>query len=149
MKNMMYITATFFYIGKFPVGPGTMASLISLPLYFLIINNTVLYLVVLLLVIGIGVISSRSVAIESGDEDPSYVVIDEVAGMGVSLFLAPKSVLYFIIAFILFRLFDIFKLPFIKKAEHIGNGIGIMLDDIIAGVMTMGIMLIIHTVGVI
>lgn len=149
MKRFSYLIATFFFIGKFPFGPGTVASLISLPIYYLMVNNIPLYIAVLAGVIIIGILSSRSVAVASGDEDPSYVVIDEVAGMGVSLLFASQNILYFFVAFILFRIFDIFKLPFIKKVEHIGGGVGIMLDDILSGIITFIIMIVFHRIGVV
>ncbi|MCD6246051.1 phosphatidylglycerophosphatase A [candidate division WOR-3 bacterium] len=149
MKKFSYTIATFFYIGRFPFGPGTLASFISLPIFYLILKKILLYIILLTVIIIVGVLSSHSVAVESKDNDPSYVVIDEVAGMGVSLLFAPQNILYIAVAFILFRILDIFKLPFIKKVEHIGNGIGIMLDDILSGAITLIIMVIVHRFGIV
>ena len=149
MKKIYYILATFFYIGRFPLGPGTLASLVSLPLYYFMEKYTILYIIVLALIIFIGVVASYSVAVESGDEDPSYVVIDEVAGMGMALLFAQRSIIYFAAAFILFRALDIFKAPFIRKVEHIGFGIGIMLDDILSGIIAMVIVMVLRRFGII
>ncbi len=140
MNKFSYIFSTFFYTGKFPVAPGTFGSLIALPFFYLLLGNRLLYFIVLLSLILIGIITSKIVSESYHTEDPSFIVIDEVAGLGIAMMLAPKNILYVIIAFILFRLFDIFKLPFIKEVEHIKNGIGIMLDDILAGLIVFIIM---------
>ncbi len=69
-------------------------------------------------------------------EDPSKVVVDELAGMWISLFLLPVNWWTLGIGFFLFRLLDIFK-PFgVKKAEDLPGGYGIMADDIFAGIYT-------------
>ncbi len=64
-------------------------------------------------------------------------VIDEVVGMMISLFLIPKTILAYSLAFILFRALDIFKPSIIYRSQNFGYGIGIMLDDIIAGIITL------------
>ncbi len=67
-------------------------------------------------------------------KDPSRVVIDEVSGMCISLLFLPVNLKYIIGAFILFRFFDIVKPLFIRKAENLPGGWGIMMDDVLAGV---------------
>jgi phosphatidylglycerophosphatase A len=140
MNKFSYIFSTFFYTGKFPIAPGTFGSLIALPFFYLLLGNRLLYFIVLAFLILLGTITSKIVSESYHTEDPSFIVIDEVAGLGIAMMLAPKNIIYVVIAFVLFRLFDIFKLPFIKAAEHIKNGIGIMLDDILAGLITFVIM---------
>ena len=68
------------------------------------------------------------------DNDPSQVVIDEATGMAISLFMLPKSIALYCIAFILFRIFDIFKPSFIYRVQNLPGGWGIMLDDVCAGI---------------
>jgi phosphatidylglycerophosphatase A len=68
-------------------------------------------------------------------EDPSKVVIDEMVGVWIALLAAPQgNIGYAIVAFILFRLFDIFKPLGIRKMEDFKGGIGVMMDDILAGI---------------
>ena len=73
---------------------------------------------------------------ETNNPDPSEVVIDEIAGMSIALFILPQNILLYLIAFIIFRLLDIFKPSFIYTVQSLPNGWGIMIDDIIAGAMT-------------
>ena len=70
------------------------------------------------------------------DHDPSEVVIDEVVGMGISLFMLPHSPGLYLLAFILFRVFDILKPSFIYRIQNLSGGWGIMLDDVFAGIFT-------------
>ncbi|MEP6611022.1 MAG: phosphatidylglycerophosphatase A [Mucilaginibacter sp.] len=74
-------------------------------------------------------------------KDPSRVVIDEVAGMCISLLFIPVELKYVITALVLFRFFDILKPLFIRKMEKIPSRWGIMLDDVLAGVYTNLLML--------
>jgi len=70
-------------------------------------------------------------------EDPSVVIIDEIVGMGISLVFLPKDWRLFVIAFILFRIFDIWKPLFIDNIQNVKGGLGIMLDDLLAGLYTL------------
>ena len=69
-------------------------------------------------------------------KDPSEIVIDEVSGMWIALFLIPQNWLLFLIGFMLFRFFDIEKPFIINKVQYYPGGIGIMADDILAGIFT-------------
>ena len=73
---------------------------------------------------------------ENDPNDPHRVVIDEVAGMCVSLLFVPDTIIYCAIALGLFRLFDIYKPFWIKKMEKLPGGWGIMMDDVLAGIYT-------------
>ncbi|RKY58310.1 MAG: phosphatidylglycerophosphatase A [Candidatus Neomarinimicrobiota bacterium] len=134
--------ASFFYVGYLPFAPGTWASLLALVIWLVIPVETV---AIRILIVGlaflIGIYVSGLSETKSGVEDPSFIVIDEVAGMWLALALLPKTngSNYFILAisaFVLFRIFDITK-PFpIKKLEQMSGGFGIMMDDIAAGLLT-------------
>ena len=87
----------------------------------------------------VGVISSKKIALERDDHDPPEVVIDEAVGMGIALFMLPHSIAIYSIAFILFRIFDIFKPSFIYRIQNFPGGWGIMLDDVLAGIITWSI----------
>ena len=71
-----------------------------------------------------------------GNPDPEEIVIDEVVGMSISLFMLPKSITIYVIAFLIFRILDIFKPSFIYRIQKLSNGWGIMLDDVFAGVFS-------------
>ncbi len=71
---------------------------------------------------------------EHRQPDPSVVVIDEIVGMWVTLFLLPLDLLTVLTSFVLFRMFDVLKPPPARQVENVPHGWGIMLDDIIAGI---------------
>jgi len=82
----------------------------------------------------LGVIAAAKVEAESGVEDNQIIVIDEIAGVWVTLILAPAGLWWIAASLILFRVMDVNK-PFpIKKLESLKKGFGVMLDDILAGV---------------
>jgi phosphatidylglycerophosphatase A len=85
----------------------------------------------------VGIAPSTVVARESGVEDPGFVVIDEVAGQMIALIGAPLDWKYLIAGFILFRSFDIVK-PFpLRRLEKLPSGLGIMMDDVGAGLYAL------------
>ena len=91
----------------------------------------------LLVVIAVGIWASHHVEILLGRKDPGLIVIDEVAGMMVSVALLPRSIPVLLCAFFLFRLFDIWK-PFpAREAQALHGGAGVMVDDLIAGVYAL------------
>lgn len=123
-------------LGLIPLAPGTFGALGGLGIGYLIKLYTVepnIYLIILIIIFTLsGVYSSNKIIPEWG-KDPSRIVIDEVVGMWISMLFIPNSILIMLTAFVLFRLFDIFKPLFIRKFELFPRGWGIMLDDIAAG----------------
>ena len=126
-----------FYIGYIRFAPGTISSLLFLIIYFFIpnINLYQISLLIFLLILGFYLcfIFSRN----SSVKDPSYIVIDEITGMYIAIFMLPKSIFLYSIAFVLFRLFDIYKPSIINKSQNFNYGIGIMLDDILSGIFAL------------
>ena len=84
----------------------------------------------------IALVVSHKSSVILGEKDPSSVVIDEVAGLLVALCLLPITWMTLAAGFVLFRLFDIWKPGIIRKVEALRGGIGIVLDDLMAGVLT-------------
>ena len=125
--------ATFFFLGKLPIAPGTWGSLGALILWIFLPLSYSLQLIIIVLFFIVGVISSKKMALEMDDHDPSEVVIDEAVGMGIALFMLPHSIAMYTMAFILFRIFDISKPSFIYRIQNFSGGWGIMLDDVLAG----------------
>lgn len=158
--KMLTFIVTWFYTGKFIIAPGTIGSIASYPLYYFIVNkvDSLFEAQVMLLLMALFLTIIGSLAIDryqhyTKTHDDQSIVIDEVAGMmvilGISLkFLPLLSVtvipyfwwfntrdLAFIIALLIFRVFDIIKpfgIGYIDK--RVKGGFGVMLDDILAGV---------------
>ena len=133
------IVATFFYLGKLPIAPGTWGSMGALILWLFLPVTPSVHLSVILLLFVLGVYSSHKIAKYMQVHDPSEVVIDEAVGMGISLFMLPHSYGLYLLAFIVFRIFDILKPSFIYKVQNLPGGWGIMLDDVLAGLFTLAI----------
>jgi len=91
------------------------------------------------LTLMIGIPAAGIVARECDEEDPSHVVIDEVAGQLIALLGVPLRWQSVILSFILFRVFDILKPPPLRRLEQIEGGAGIMLDDVGAGLYALAI----------
>ena len=128
------ILSTWFGSGLSPVAPGTFGTLAAVPLILVLKNLGVWYsAVALAIVVGISIWSAGMARDLLGKDDPSAVVIDEVAGFLAAMTFLPFSWLVLGLCFALFRIFDIFK-PFpIKRLERLRGGFGIVADDLLAG----------------
>lgn len=140
------IIATYFGLGLSKYAPGTMGSLGTLPLAYALMYWGGFYglVIVAIILFFIGVKATEVVIKESGDDDPSKVVIDETVGQllafSIVAYIAPEYLLginslpYYIVGFALFRFFDILKMGPVKYADtKIKNAYGVMLDDVFAG----------------
>lgn len=137
-RGLAFFLASCAYAGYFPIAPGTAGSAagVILDKALRTILSPVIHGVVIVLIIVVGVWVANIVEKESSKKDPSLIVVDEVAGMLLSLYLIPLSWIGLLAGFLLFRLLDIVK-PFpCRRAENIPGGAGIMADDLIAGVYT-------------
>ena len=129
--------ATFFYLGKVPILPGTVASLATLILWNFISLESFLMRFILLLIISLfGLISIKISLPLFKEEDPQKIVIDEVVGMSIPLLFILDSLFLSIIAFILFRILDIFKPSIIYYSQSFNREYGILIDDILCGIIT-------------
>lgn len=139
MKNRLaWVFATWFGCGFFPVAPGTIGSLAAVLIAWALTHagfGRLHFLILALLLLYPAIRAAGIVAIAAGQKDPQIVVIDEVLGQWLTLTGALCfGWLTFILAFALFRLFDIWKPPPIRRIERIPGGAGIVLDDMMAGV---------------
>ena len=132
------LITTVFYIGYTPIAPGTVASFFAMLTLFMLPSFSIIASVVILNVLFfVGTVASEHMIIKIGEKDPSPVVIDEWFGMWLALFLAPKVIWIYLLAFILFRFFDIVKpKPIASIEKNAPGGLGIMLDDACAGFFT-------------
>jgi phosphatidylglycerophosphatase A len=123
---------TMFGIGRAPVAPGTAASFVALLLAWPIAfwGGRFLLLFAGIAASAIGAWASEHYARETGRSDPSECVIDELAGQWIACAFAPVSLIAFVLAFLLFRLFDMTKPWPISRLEHLPGGFGIMADDL-------------------
>ena len=131
------LLATWFGAGLLPKAPGTWGSLAALPFAWIIASAGGLpaLIVATLLVSAVGWWASSVYVRETGIADPSEVVIDEVAGQWLTLWVVPPHPYYYFAGFLLFRLFDIRKPWLVGWADrNVHGGLGVMLDDIIAGI---------------
>jgi len=127
--------STWFGTGLLPVAPGTFGTLGAVPLVFVLAClGTVPGVFIIVMVVAVAIWASDRSRELLGNGDPSEVVIDEVAGFLLTMFLLPLSWLTLGLGFILFRIFDIFKPYPIKQAEKLRGGLGIVMDDLVAGI---------------
>ncbi|MBF88381.1 MAG: phosphatidylglycerophosphatase A [Candidatus Marinimicrobia bacterium] len=138
MKTIIFFGADFFStcfrLGYFPFAPGTMGSLVAVLGWIYLPDIKTLNLIfILLLIFTIGVFSTGFIERKNNVKDPSYIIIDECVGMWVALLFVPKIAIWLLTAFIIFRLFDIFKIYPVNRFEKLEGGLGIMSDDLIAG----------------
>lgn len=130
--------------GLFPVAPGTAGTLAGIPLLLLMPATPVVYLGVTALLFAIGVWCCGVCAKNLGVHDHGAIVWDEVVGLLVTMVAVPRSLLWIVLGFALFRFFDILKpWPISWIDARVDGGLGIMLDDVIAGVFAA---LVLHIV---
>jgi len=147
-KNILFYLSRFaelYPIGHSKYAPGTMGSLIGMILgYFLILNLDVkFYLIFLLIFIIVSYLLCEAHLKLYNKKDPKEVVVDEITGQFIAILGCVQSekstymFLSFLLSFVLFRFFDITKIGPIKRFENLPNGIGIMADDIVAGLFAL------------
>jgi phosphatidylglycerophosphatase A len=135
--------STFFGIGYLKPGPGTYGSVAAVLLWYITAHAfhlirpdlALLTGIVALVLLFAGIHASTLVARESARKDPGFIVIDEVVGQLIALIAVRSNWQHALISLILFRLFDIFKPWPIRLLEALPEGLGIMLDDVAAGVL--------------
>ena len=145
------LVATFFGVGRLRPGPGTWGSLATALLWWLLASQLppaarLPVLVMLILVtVAAGIPAATLEARGCGRKDPSHVVIDEVAGQLVTFLVCPIRWQALLAGFILFRVFDIVKPPPVRSLERLPEGMGIVVDDLGAGVYALiGLQLLLH-----
>lgn len=133
MNKLIKLIATFGGLGYSKIAPGTTGCLGGAVVYLLVRQNIILYSASLLVLLLLGFAVSGKAENIFRAKDAKPIVIDDACGLLISLFMVPFSLTNFIIVFLLFRTIDIIK-PFpIRKVERLPGSLGIMADDIIAG----------------
>ena len=134
MKLIALALATALGSGYAPVAPGTLGSAAGLLLWWLLPHTTIVQLVAIIVVFVLGAWSGSVAEGHFHRTDPGQVVIDEVLGMLITLFLNPVGWVGALVGFVLFRVADIVKPWPANKLEALHGGVGIMADDAMAAV---------------
>lgn len=133
--------ASAFGAGYSPVASGTVGSFVTVVAIWLLPLTPLRIAVALVIVVLVGIWAGSRVERVLGKKDPGVIVVDEVAGMLLSVILLPRTIPVLITAFLLFRLFDIWK-PFpARESQALTGGMGVMVDDLIAGVYALVLVL--------
>jgi phosphatidylglycerophosphatase A len=135
MRNPIHFLAFGFGSGLSPKAPGTMGTLVALPIWYAAAQLPLFgYLLVTLVVIAVGPWLCGRTSRDLGVHDHGGIVWDEIAGFLVTMVLVPVSLWTALLGFALFRFFDIIKpWPIGWLDRHIHGGTGIMVDDLVAG----------------
>lgn len=136
-NEIIKFIATGFYSGYSPIAPGTAGSAVGLLIYLLAVScqlSAIGYLCVVLSILAVGIWTSGRAEEIFKKRDSRKIVIDEISGMLISLFMLPHGFWIVLSGFIIFRIIDISK-PF-YILERLPNGFGIMMDDVAAGIAT-------------
>ena len=143
LKNPIHFIVTLGGIGKIPIAPGTWGSIFAF-LVFIYISHYVDMLIVVILSIPFSIWVCEKASINLIEKDHKSIVIDELVGIWIALvpalYLSTQTsrTSYAVLALIFFRIFDIFKpFPVSYFDKNFKNGLGIVLDDLIAGIMAI------------
>ena len=135
LSLLAYAVATGLGSGYSPIVPGTAGSALGLLFYWpLAATSTTVQVAAVVALFLIGVAAGHHVAHQSGLEDPSIVVVDEVVGMWITLLFLPFTPLTAAAGFVLFRVMDVVKPWPARQLEHLHGGWGIVADDVMAGI---------------
>lgn len=141
-QDPIYFIAFGFGSGLMPKAPGTWGTLAAIPIYLLLMNcHWSIYLLLTFIAFILGVWVSNKVSQDLGVHDYKGIVWDEVVGYLLTMFLAPKGYWWILFGFFLFRIFDIWKpqpIGYVDQKVH--DGLGIMLDDVLAAIPSWIIM---------
>lgn len=149
--NFIYkLFATALGSGYSPIAPGTAGAIVGCIALWLfekynILSTTttpLLFIGLITITTILGIIATNKLENEWG-KDPQKVVIDEVLGMWITMLFVPFTWLNLLIGFVLFRFFDIAKPLGVRKMENLGGGLGVMADDMLAGIYSNIVLIII------
>jgi phosphatidylglycerophosphatase A len=132
--------ATVLGAGYAPVVPGTVGSAVAALGLWLVPLSRAGLLAVLAIVVVVGTWAAHHAERVLGGKDPGAIVVDEVAGMILSVVAFPLTPAVIVAGFLLFRLFDIVKPPPARQSQRIGGGAGVMIDDLIAGLYALAVL---------
>lgn len=158
-KEMVKLLANWFTLGNVKKAPGTIGTLGAIPLYLIInslrnfisnekLYNSLYFLFLITFFIFSVYICDRAEKEIYKEKDPQVVVIDEVLGFMTTMFLVNphgifQTIVAIVLGFVLFRIFDITKIGYINTAQNLKDGVGVVADDFLAGIVANIILIII------
>jgi phosphatidylglycerophosphatase A len=142
LRNPWNFLALGFGSGLAPVAPGTFGTLVGIPIYFLLQQLSAFhYLLIVVILFNLGIAICCKASEKLGVDDHPAIVWDEIVGYLVTMWMAPAGWLWVVAGFVLFRLFDILKpWPIGWIDRNVSCGLGIMLDDLVAGLFGMAVL---------
>lgn len=144
-RNPWHFIACGFGFGASPKAPGTFGTIAAIPLYLILIKfNLVVYLSIVVISLLFGIWLCHKTAKDFGVDDHQAIVWDEIVGFWITMICAPSHWPWVILGFVIFRFFDIVKpFPISWCDKHIHGGLGIMLDDVLAGIAALAVLQIV------
>ena len=148
MNRFFLLFATGFGVGYSPLAPGTLGTLIAIPVYYFLSEiPPPVYEITLIGFFFLSVWISENAEVFFRKKDDSRIVIDEMMGFLITMLWVPKTTLFIIVGFILFRFFDILKPFLIRHLEkRLKGGFGVVLDDVMAGIYSNIILQIVRLI---
>ena len=134
------VIATVGGAGWSPVAPGTVGSAVALGLIWFVPGDRLGLVVFFVVVTVVGVWAADRAERRLGGKDPGAIVIDEVAGMTLSVMFFPRTPAVLLAGFVLFRIFDVVKPPPARGSQKLSGGVGVMVDDLIAGLYAAAVL---------
>jgi len=140
LGNPLHLLSLGFGSGLSPYAPGTMGTLVSIPLYLIFARlGLPWYLLIVAIGFGVGIFLCQYTSEVLGVDDHSGIVWDEFIGFWITMIAVPVSWPWIVAGFVLFRFFDILKPWPVKVADaKIKGGFGVMFDDVLAGLYALG-----------
>lgn len=144
LDRLAVLIATGFGVGYAPLAPGTVASLVTVVFLSFVPFSRVGLVVFLVGVVVVGTWAAQVAERAIGGKDPGAIVIDEVAGMTLSVVAFPLPLTPEVLAagLALFRVFDVWKPPPARQSQRLTGGVGVMIDDLIAGLYALALIAI-------
>jgi phosphatidylglycerophosphatase A len=139
LDRLAVLIATVFGVGYAPLAPGTVASLVTAVFLGFVPFSRAGLVVFLVVVVVVGTWAAHLAERVIGGKDPGAIVIDEVAGMTLSVVAFPLTPQVLAAGLALFRVFDVLKPPPARESQRITGGVGVMIDDLIAGLYALAI----------
>ena len=141
LDRLAVLIATAFGVGRAPLAPGTVASVVTVIFLGLVPFSRAGLVIFLVVVVAVGTWAAHLAERVIGGKDPGAIVIDEVAGMTLSVVAFPLPLTPEVLAagLALFRVFDVLKPPPARESQRITGGVGVMIDDLIAGLYALAI----------
>lgn len=137
MNFIVKFLATACFTGYFPFASGTAGTLFGALVYWFIFpQNHILFFIITLVLIAASIHICAKAEKIFQKKDDGRIVLDEVAGIFVSMLFLPHSLVVLLLAILLFRVFDIWKPSFINKSQNLKGGLGVVADDVLAGIFT-------------